>query len=297
LTIELKVVVFSFRRDGLTTIAAGMMLLAGFILPGCSWREERVTFYTNGQVKERWHEKIIGPNSNVKDGNYEMFYPDGSRQVVGEFNLGDSIGRWQEWYLNGGQEYERTYGELGKPRGRAIVWTRSGDTLDIRHFNDLGELDGRYASFWHETGDLREQGEYKAGKRHGTWLKWYRNGQLEYEREYDRGRYVGKWIDYGRDGQVASSHEYLRDLPSELSAAWVRVLVDGVPTGRSLDFQRRERRVDSIPAEVRVYGQLRKDGQDWIVPFKWSSPRFDVFYKPREETLYVLKHSSAEFSR
>jgi antitoxin component YwqK of YwqJK toxin-antitoxin module len=284
-------VVFSFRNAGLAAVAAGLILLSGVILSGCSWREERATFYLNGQVKERWHEKIIGPNSNVKDGKYEMFYPDGSRQVVGEFKLGDSIGRWQEWYLNGTLEYERTYGELGKPRGRAIVWMRSGDTLDVRHFNDSGELDGRSATFWRDTGELREEGEYKGGKRHGPWLKWYRNGQLEYEREYDRGRYVGKWIDYGRDGQVASSHQYLKDLPPELSAAWGRALVDGVPTGRSLDFQRQDRRVDTIPAEMREYGELEKVGSDWIVPFKWSSPRFEVFYKPRVETLYVCKNS------
>lgn len=289
----MKVVVLSFRRYGLTAIIAGIIFLAGVILPGCSWREERVTFYPNGKVKERWHEKIIGPNSNVKDGKYELFYPDGTRQVEGEFKLGDSVGRWQEWYLSGVQEYEKTYGEYGKPKGRSVVWMRSGDTLDLRHYNDGGELDGRFAVFWRDTGELREEGEYKEGRRHGPWLRWYSNRQLEFEREYDMGRHVGKWIDYGRDGQVASSHEYLKNLPPELTAAWGRALVDGVPTGRSLDFQRRERLVDTIPAEMREYGELEKDGSDWIVPYKWSSPRFEVFYKPRYETLYVFKQSPA----
>jgi hypothetical protein len=174
---------------------------------------------------------------------------------------------------------------------------RSGDTLDVRHFNDSGELEGRYATFWRDTGDIREEGEFKGGKRHGPWLRWYRNGQLEYEREYDLGRFVGKWIEYGRDGQVASSHQYLKDLPSELSDVWVRALVDGVPTGRSLDFQRRDRGVDTIPAEIRDYGELRKDGPNWIVPFKWSSPRFEAFYRPRYETLYVVKSPRMDFNR
>ena len=145
------VVVYSLRRYGSNAIVAEMIVLAGIILPGCSWREERVTLYPNGQVKERWHEKIIGPNSNVKDGKYELFYPDGSRQVVGEFKLGDSIGRWEAWYLNGVQEYERMYGESGKPKGLSVVWMRSGDTLDLWHYNDRGELEGRYATFWRDT--------------------------------------------------------------------------------------------------------------------------------------------------
>ncbi len=289
----MKVAVFPFRCDRLTAISAEMILLASLIFPGCSWREERVTYYPNGQVKERWHEKIIGPNSNVKDGKYEAFYPDGSRRVTGEYNLGDSIGQWEEWYLNGSQEYEKSYGELGKFKGRgAIVWMRSGDTLEIRHFNDLGEADGRCTTFWVPIqGTFEKRENSRGGKRQGTWLKWYRKRAIGVQREYIRGRSVGRWIEFGRDGQVASSRDFVRDLPSELTGIWAGALVDGVPTGRSLSFQRQGRRVDTIPAEVREYGELRKNGEDWIVPFKWFSPRFEVFYKPRSETLYVWKHT------
>jgi hypothetical protein len=173
----------------------------------------------------------------------------------------------------------------------------SGDTLEIKTFNDLGELDGRYVAFWHDNGEMREQGEFKNGRRHGAWQKWFRSGQLEYEREYDRGRFVGRWTDFNFDGQVASSHEFLTDLPAELAKVWGEALVDGVPTGTSQFFQRRDRQVDTIPAEEREYSELRKNGLDWIVSFKSSSPRFAALYKPRYDTLYVWRHHPIELAR
>ena len=277
-------------RGGRITMAGGAILLAITILVGCSGREERVTFYPNRQVKERWHEKSVGPYRSVRDGKFETFYPDGSRLSSGEFINGDSVGLWEEWYLNGGKKIEKAYGEHGPLRGKWIVWMPSGDTLEIHSYNDLGELDGRHVSYWSKTSGMREQGEYRNGKRHGVWNKWFGNGQEEYEREYDRGRFVGRSTDLGFDGRVTSSREFLRDLPAELSAVWGTALVDGVPIGKSLEFQQRERRVDSIANEMHLYGELKKNGQDWIVPFTWSSPRFAAFYKPRHETLYVWRH-------
>jgi antitoxin component YwqK of YwqJK toxin-antitoxin module len=280
--------------DNPVSMCGGAILLALTILVGCSGREERVTFYPNRQVKERWHEKSAGQFTSVRDGKFETFYPDGSRLSAGEFINGDSIGLWQEWYLNGGKKFEKTYIEPGKPKGQSIVWMPSGDTLEIHSYNDRGELDGRHVSYWPKTSDMREQGDYKSGKRHGIWCRWYRNGQPEHEREYDQGRFVGRWTDFGYDGRVASSREFLRDLPAELSVVWGNALVDGVPIGRSLEFQQRDRHVDTIANEVHLYGELKKNGQDWIVPFTWSSPRFAAFYKPRYETLYIWKHPASD---
>ena len=268
---------------------AALVLLAGVILVGCSGRDERVTYYPNGRARERWHERTVGPNRVVRDGKYEAFHPDGARQAVGEYNNGDSLGIWLEWYMIGGNKSEKTYGEQGKLKGRAIVWMPSGDTLEYKTFNDLGELDGRYAAFWRDNGEVREQGGYKNGKRHGIWTKWYHNGQMEHGREYDRGRSVGRWIDFGVDGNVASNREFLRDIPSELSAVWGEALVEGVPIGKSSIFQRSDRRVDTIASDERDYGQLQKKGMDWIVPFRWHSPRFGTIEKQRMDTLYVWR--------
>ena len=281
---------FHFHCGRWTVRRAASVLIAGFILVGCSGTDERVTFYPNSRVKERWHERTVGPNRVVRDGKYEAFYPDGARQSVGEYNNGDSLGVWQDWYMNGGSKFEKTYGEQGRLRGRAIVWMPSGDTLEFRTFNDLGELDGRYAAFWRDNGELHEQGEYKGGRRHGIWTRWSHNGQIEYGREYDRGRSVGRWVEFGVDGHVASSREYLRDLPAELSGVWEEALVEGVPIGKSSVFQRSDRQVDTIAADEREYGPLQKKWENWIVPFKWRSPRFGAIEKQRTDTIYVWKH-------
>jgi antitoxin component YwqK of YwqJK toxin-antitoxin module len=273
-----------------SVILTGATLVAGFALCGCSGRHEHVNFYPNNQVRERWQEKTAGPTRVVRDGTYEAFYPDGARQTVGEYNNGDSLGLWQEWYLSGTNKSERSYGDHGKLIGRTIVWMPSGDTLEFKTFNEVGELNGRYAAFWRDNGDVHEQGDYKNGRRHGIWTRWYHNGQMEYGHDYDHGRSVGRWIDFGVDGHVASSREFLRELPAELANVWASALVDGVPTGRSSLFQRSQRRVDTIAADERDYGELRKKGADWFVPFKWHSPRFGAIEKQRTDTLYVWKH-------
>ncbi len=234
---------------------------------------------------------MIGPYRTVKDGPYEAFYPTGARLMTGEFRNGDSVGLWQEWYLYGGKRFERTYGRSGKLLGTFVTWMPNGDTVELRTYNDHGELDGRHVICWPETGDLRQQGEYKGDRRHGPWQSWYRNGHIMNEREYDQGRHVGTWIEYAPDGIVASKCEYLRVLPPELATIWTEALVEGVPVGTSLDFQRRSRQVDTIPSEKRVYGPLMKVGADWVVPFRWYSPRFEILYKPHYDTLRILNQS------
>ncbi|MCX6134862.1 MAG: hypothetical protein NTU47_13700 [Ignavibacteriales bacterium] len=259
------------------------------VLAGCSWREEKTSSYPNGQIKIRWYERMIGPYRTIKDGKYESFYPTGARQAAGEFKNGDSVGVWEEWYLYGGKRFEKTYGPRGRVTGRSVAWMPNGDTLEVHTCNESGELEGRHVVYWPDTGEMREEGEFRGGKRQGLWQAWYRNGRSKYAREYEAGRSVGTWTEFGQDGHVASLREYQRDLPPELARVWRSAAVEGVPIGTSRDFQRRERTVDTIPAQERVYGELRQRGQEWIVPFKWISPRFEAFYKPRLDTLIVWK--------
>lgn len=285
---------FPIYPTGRHAKASWIFVLALLQLSGCSWREEKSTLYPNGQVKIRWHERMIGPYRTVKDGPFESFYPTGARLVSGEFKNGDSVGLWEEWYLYGGPRSEKTYGPNGKLRGRSVSWMPNGDTVELHTYNESGELDGRRVVFWPGTGDIRQQGDYRNGKRDGLWQAWYRNGRVQNEREYDQGRFVGTWIEYGPDGNVASKREYMRNLPPELAGEWERSLVEGVPTGTSLDFQRRARQVDTIPSEKLVYGSLMKVGREWIVPFRWYSPRFEIFYKPRYDTLHILNSSQQQ---
>lgn len=266
-----------------------LLLLAAFIAVDCGSRDERVTVYPNRKVRERWFEKSVGPNRVIRDGDFESFYPDGSRQTVGAYSNGDSVGRWQELYLNGNMKYEKSYSERGKLKGRSILWMPSGDTLNVDTYNGLGEIEGRHAFFWRENGELREEGDYRNGMRQGVWRRWYRNGQMEYQHEYDQGRAVGTWTEFGVDGQIASRREFLRDLPADLLAVWGEALLEGVPTGRSAFYQRRERQVDALAADEREYGELRKTTLGWIVPYQWWSPRFAAIEKRRIDTVFVWR--------
>jgi antitoxin component YwqK of YwqJK toxin-antitoxin module len=277
-----------WRRFAAVFICA-TICLASLAFDSCSGRHERVTYYPNGQVRERWYERTVGPTRIEKDGPYEAFYPDGSRQTTGAFESGDSLGLWQEWYLSGWNKSVKSFLDHGRMRGRSVLWMPNGDTLEIRTFNDSGVLDGRHAAFWRDTGDLHEQGDYSNGQRHGIWTRWFHNGQIEFGREYDHGRAVGRWVEFGPDGRIATSAEFMRTLPAELSVEWMGALVDGVPVGTSFVYQRHDRHVDTIASDQRDYGELQKKGPDWIVPFRWRSPRFGSIERQRFDTLYIWK--------
>ena len=64
------------------------------------------------------------------------------------------------------------------PRGsKHVSWYPSGQVKDEVEINTNEQWHGRYVSFY-ENGQKKEEGQYKNGKKHGTWTTWDENGKV-----------------------------------------------------------------------------------------------------------------------
>ncbi|BCY27994.1 toxin-antitoxin system YwqK family antitoxin [Flavobacterium okayamense] len=50
------------------------------------------------------------------------------------------------------------------------------------------------ATYYHDNGQIKEQGFYLDGKLHGKWVSYNENGTRQTTGEYQNGKKVGKWF-------------------------------------------------------------------------------------------------------
>ncbi|MGA9637235.1 toxin-antitoxin system YwqK family antitoxin [Flavobacterium sp.] len=76
------------------------------------------------------------------------------------------------------------------------------------------------ATYFHENGQIMQEGFYKNGKLQGEWTSYDRNGNKTAVANYDKGQKVGKWffwnksalneVDYSNN-RIASVTNWKRD--------------------------------------------------------------------------------------
>ncbi len=67
------------------------------------------------------------------------------------------------------------------------------------------------ARVWHQNGQIKEQGTYQNGHRHGEWNFWYDNGQQAGVIHYNQGQRHGRGTAWHRNGQKQGYHIYKDD--------------------------------------------------------------------------------------
>lgn len=93
-------------------------------------------------------------------------------------------------YFSSGQLASLTWFYQGLRIGKAYKYFPSGGAYAITHFSDRGEK--LYSDHWYETGQVRSQIPYKAGRVHGTVRLYWPNGELKRVSVCERGAKVGK---------------------------------------------------------------------------------------------------------
>ncbi len=86
-----------------------------------------------------------------RHGTWTSWYPNGQKQMVGEYRNDVEVGRFTWWYQNGQKATEGEY-QIGKPDGQ---WT-----------------------WWHQNGQKATQGSYALGNPTGRWSGWDDTGRL-----------------------------------------------------------------------------------------------------------------------
>ena len=59
-----------------------------------------------------------------------------------------------------------------------------------------------------------EQGDHKAGKKHGPWVSYFADGTVRREGTYDLGKKVGRWVLYHKNGNIQSESTFVEGVYS-----------------------------------------------------------------------------------
>ena len=80
-------------------------------------------------------------------------------------------------------------------------------------------LEGLETSYY-ANGQIKEEGNYKDGKKDGLWKYWDENGKLRYEKNYKDGERDGLWKEWFKNGQLTAESNYKDGLPDGLWKKW-----------------------------------------------------------------------------
>ncbi len=131
--------------------------------------------------------------------------PNGKLKMEGHYKDGRFHGKFTEWDENGKKMSETEFSN-GIPSGTWLHWNKDGILVNITQFSTRdnkrmqlvlkgdgtkhseGELgnqlirNGKW-KFWHENGQLKEEGQYVKHKKNGLWSQWDEKGN-EIKRTY-----------------------------------------------------------------------------------------------------------------
>jgi len=170
------------------------------------------------------------------DGTATGYYPDGKIEQQQEYTEGKLDGMSRDYYLDGqlaaeqgfraGKEHgpERKFREgeqkpyvdrnwfEGQPDGRqyAEIDSNTGDYIQVAHY-ERGTPVGEFLQTWADSGEVKQRGSYKDGKREGVWTSIRRDGKIESETTYAGGKRNGPSKTFFSDNSVEKITMYADD--------------------------------------------------------------------------------------
>ena len=135
-----------------------------------------------------------------KHGLWTTYYANQEIKDIGTYENGVYNGKWAFYYENGNKEKEGTLKD-GNAHDIWIFYNEKGEKTQEGLFSD-GVKNGRWVAYF-EDGKLTE-GEYKNGKKDGTWTSWwdYEKTRKEMQGTYKSGKMVDKWYFYNNKGNL-----------------------------------------------------------------------------------------------
>jgi TonB family protein len=118
-------------------------------------------YYLSGQEQMTGTYRTIRPD--FREGTFNWFYEDGSKQQSCEYKDNLLHGPYLEWHKNG--------------------------QIQTRQNFSKGLPDGPYKK-WDKKGLLKFDAQFEKGERHGNFITYYDNGQMTRKDLYDHGRLV-----------------------------------------------------------------------------------------------------------
>jgi TonB family protein len=119
----------------------------------------------------------------IKDGEFYFYFPSGKLQAHGNFKKGLRDGSWKYYYENGSLEREVVFSDstfspvtVYDPTGKKIINNGNGPwSFEYERYNEK------------ETCIIK--GQFKNGKKHGTWKCLLSSGDVVYREIYKEGKF------------------------------------------------------------------------------------------------------------
>ena len=266
-------------------------------------------YYNNGSVSESGtyaNDEFVGP--------YKSWYLDGTLQVDANYEEGKLNGSYTYFDTDGKKYYNYTYknGDVidyryyakdgsiikeGKRRGGEFYYT--GYTpLGIKESEGLYDVEGGKKGEWkfyHPTGYLTSEGNFKDNLTQGLYTGFYPDGTKEWEGNYVDDLLSGYYVTYHRNGKIRSQGGYKDGVEQ---GEWHTYYLDG--SLRAINFyhkgqlhgKQKEYTVDQNLALISEFerGDLKsnqfynRNGQ--VVQ--------ELKFKPAPDTTLITKHYNAE---
>lgn len=150
-------------------------------------------FLLAGCTVERATEQIVATHANGAKKTSLWVYPDGE------------ILKRNEWYTDGIKELEIPY-KNNEPHGEFKRWTGYGDVAMIGEYKQ-GKRHGTWTSYYTANLNSRKKEAvryYKDDHAIGNWEGWFYNETKAFEEHYsDNGDSIGLWKRWNEDGSLA----------------------------------------------------------------------------------------------
>ena len=193
-------------------------------------------YYKNGSIQMKG--KYL---RDMKDGIFIYYSERNTYESAGRYNQERAVGKWESFHWNGALESEVYYGD---------------ETFTSTVFDSLGNQqvingNGKTQS-WYASGQLKEEGEYRNGKKEGLWYGFYPNGQPYYKEQYRNNRLI-HGVSQGKDGR-----RYVYDHLSEYPFP-----VDGMPAFKKYIDDNKQPPVRPAHGKVKLVFSVGVDGSTW----------------------------------
>jgi antitoxin component YwqK of YwqJK toxin-antitoxin module len=187
----------------------------------------------NGKINDSLHKGEFV--NGMKEGFHSIQYLYTGKDTLfsnaeGQFKNNTYTGEWLFYYQSGMLYTKGVYaGSNGESKGSTGVPNSEREGLwRFWHENGQLEQEGNYLNgemeglwrFWHENGQLSQEGNYLNGKVEGLRRWWYENGQLSQEGNYLNGKEEGLLRTWYENGQQRSEGNYLNGKLEGLLRLW-----------------------------------------------------------------------------
>lgn len=214
-----------------TVYQMGVKTAEGSISASGKYEGEWTLFYTDGSVKEQGS-YVEG----MREGDWEFFYENGKLRQKGKYRQGKPHGRWEWFYKNGERRREEEY-RRGREDGESKEFDPSGRVIAQGLY-----VDGLKDGLWeYRIGDYWIKGAYIEGKKDGSWSGVYDNGKKKFTGAFQAGYAIKKHRYFFRNGQLAQEGKYSS---GRKDGEWRRFDEDGEIILRTLYDQGIERRLE-----------------------------------------------------